>query len=172
MTFVKSGSTEVPSSRSQAELENVLRRYGATGFGVQSDYTVGLIRVFFRVPDSPGDPASIPVRLEVNIKAVATLLDAGKKKRRRYRRWTPSGYVTRKPEDDFAQAERVAWRHLVLWVDAALSASAAGLQKVSEAFLAHTLVRGDDGRVMRVIEQMDEHANGNWRALLTSGTGQ
>lgn len=168
MTFVKASGTDVPASRSQGELEKVLRRYGATGFGVQSDYAAGTVRVFFRVPDEPGQTATIPVRLEVDIRAVGALLNRGKK-RRRYRRWTPSGYVERKPEDDLAQAERVAWRHLVLWVDAALSAAAAGVQKVSEAFLAQTLVRGDNGQVMRVIDQMDAVAGGDWRLRLTAG---
>lgn len=79
MTFVKSQNTEVPASRSQAELERVLRRYGATGFGVQSDYEKGLVRIFFRVPDSPGELASVPVRLEVDIKAVSVLLNGDKK---------------------------------------------------------------------------------------------
>lgn len=168
MTFVKASGTDVPASRSQGELEKVLRRYGATGFGVQSDYAAGIVRIFFRVPDSPGAATSIPVRLEVNVKAVAALLGAGKKKRT-YRRWNGSQYVSRGPAEELAQAERVAWRHLVLWVDAALSAASAGVQTVAEAFLAHTLVRGEQGQVMRVIEQMDAVSGGNWRGLLPSG---
>src|SRR6266550_3210026 len=87
MAFVKAQGTEVAASRSQGELEKVLRRYGATGFGVQSDYAAGQIRVFFRVPDGPGEATTIPVRLEVDVKAVKVLLYNGKTKRR-YRRWT------------------------------------------------------------------------------------
>src|SRR5690349_19671732 len=117
MSFVKARHTEVAASRSQGELEKVLRRYGATGFGVQSDYTAGQIRVFFRVPDGPGEAATIPVRLEVDVKAVRALLNNGKRKRS-YRRWTGSSYVTKdRDAEEMAQAERVAWRHLVLWVD-------------------------------------------------------
>lgn len=159
--FVKSKNTEVPASRSQGELERILRRYGASGFGVQSDYASGIVRVFFRVPDAPKQPAHIPVRLEISITAVAEVMfgKPGKK-------WERGRYVEHPTEDELAQAERVAWRHLVLWVDAALSAATAGVQKLSEAFLAHTLVRGSEGQVLRVVEQMDLAAGGNWRALL------
>jgi len=34
---------------------------------------------------------------------------------------------------------------------------------MSEAFLAHTLVQGEEGGVVRVIEQLD--GRGDWRAL-------
>lgn len=159
--FVKSGTTEVPASRSQSELERLLRRYGASGFGVSSDYATGTVRVFFRVPDAPKAPANIPVRLEVNTKAVAEALFGKPRKA-----WERGRYVEHPTEQELAQAERVAWRQLVLWVDAALSAAAAGVQKISEAFLAHTLVRGSEGQVLRVVDQMDLAAGGNWRALL------
>lgn len=164
MTFVKSENTVVPASRSQVELERVLRRYGATGFGVSSDYELGVVRVFFSVPDGPeADATSVPVRLEVNVNAVSKALGHGKPRASWDKTW-------KKPTaSEREKAERVAWRHLVLWVDAALSAASAGVQKVSEAFLAHTLVRGEDGQVLRVVEQMDKAAGGNWRALLPSG---
>lgn len=153
-TFVKARDTSTPVSRSQAELERILRRYGASGFGVQQDYQAHTARVFFRVPDdvrADQPRAQIPVRLEVDIAAVARAL----------------GYETgslHPTEHGWAQAERVAWRHLVLWVDAALSAAAAGLQKVSEAFLAQTLVKTQEGQVLRVIDEMNAH---NWRAMLS-----
>lgn len=157
-TFVKSRDTKTPVSSSQVQLERILKRYGASGFGVQQDYEKHLARVFFRVPDDGAGGSkgvnNIPVRLEVNIKAVATVLGYS----------NPSQY-------GWEQAERVAWRHLVLWVDAAMSAAAAGVQKVSEAFLAHTLIKTGDGRVLRVVESMDAAApDGNWRALLAPPT--
>src|SRR5690348_8107243 len=134
--FVKSANTSTATGRSQSELERILRRYGASGFGVSADYATHIIRVAFRVPDVPGQPAVVPVRLEVNIETVSRALGHGKPRASWDKTW-------KKPTTaQWEQAERVAWRHLVLWVDAALSAAVAGLQPISEAFLAHTLVDG------------------------------
>lgn len=154
--FVKSAGTKVPVGNSQAELQRLLKRYGAGGFGVSEDYEQGLFRVFFRVPDAEGG-VMIPVRLEVRLEAVLVALYGPLENGQH---WTDSGKE---------QGARVAWRQLVLWVDAALCASAAGLQKISEAFLAHTLVRGENGQAMRLVDRMDQEANGNWRALLPPG---
>lgn len=153
--FVKSADTRTPASHSQAALERLLRRYGASGFGVQSDYDHHLIRVTFRVPDRPGSPTVVPVRLEVSIEAIARVLFPGTGELSAY---------------GWEQAERVAWRHLVLWVDAACSATNAGLQTMSEAFLAHALVKAPDGAVKRVVEMLDEVAGeGGYRGLLPAG---
>ena len=161
--FVKASTTVVSPGRSQVELERILRRYGASGFGVQSDYEARIIKVMFRVPDEPGSTASVPVRLEVSVEAVARAMGMFKPPQ--------SWQAERKPStQQWERAERVAWRHLVLWVDAALSAATAGVQKISEAFLAHTLVRNEQGQIMRVVEQMDAAAGGNWRALLPAPT--
>jgi hypothetical protein len=124
----------------------------------------GLIAVAFRVPDSLAkDAPTVPVRLQVETRQVYDALYGQPTK------WSnagrvldPKGYQPK----GLLQAERVAWRHLVLWVDAALSAAAAGAQKISEAFLAHTLIRNAEGRTVRVVDQMDEAAGGTWRALL------
>ena len=157
--FVKSGDTRTSVGQSQVALERVLRRYGAFGFGVHSDYAQHLIRVTFRVPDTPGSKVEVPIRLEVSIRAIADAL-------------YPE-YGGQLPEYRWQQAERVAWRHLVLWVDAACAATSAGLQSMSEAFLAHALVRSPtDGSVKRVIEMLDDAAGtGGYRALLPAGGG-
>ncbi|SRR6266576_27916 len=166
--FVKSADTSVAVSRSQTALERILRRYGCTGFGVTQDYEKGVAAVNFRVPDGPQkDATQIPIRLIVDHHAVYDSLYGQPTK------WGTSGRVPDPQgyrEQQLLQAERVAWRHLVLWVDAACSASTIGVQRMSDAFLAHTLIRSADGRVVRVVEQMDETAGGDWKALLTSGT--
>jgi hypothetical protein len=149
--FVKAGTTTTAPAKSQIELERILRRYGASGFGVQSDYQARTIRVLFRVPDQPGSQAHVPIRLEVSIANVAQAL----------------GYrISSLGAAAWEQAERVAWRHLVLWVDAALSASSAGMQTMTEAFLAHAVVRNAEGQSLRFIEHMEGHTEGGFRALL------
>src|SRR5262245_56870129 len=69
--FVKSAETSVPVSRSQNELERVLRRYGATGYGVTTDYEKMQTAVQLRVPDGPEkDAVQVPIRLHVDFRAV------------------------------------------------------------------------------------------------------
>lgn len=162
--FVKSADTSTAVSASQRELERILRRYGASDFNLGSDWEKRIARVAFRVPDTPGSKLLVPVRLEVSIQAVAEALGLTKP------RHSWSGPV--KPSQAaWERAERVAWRHLVLWVDAACSATSAGLQTMSEAFLAHTLVRSPDGTIKKVSAMMDEAAgDGGYRALLPAVT--
>jgi hypothetical protein len=151
MTHVRSRDTDVPVSRSQAELERILRRFGAGSFGVQNDWQTGRAAVSFLVPDHPGGPPVIPVRLVVDR---ANVYD---------RLFGPTADADR-TERRVAQAERVAWRHLVLWVDSACTAAGTGVQTMAETFLAHTLVDGRDGRPVRLMEQLDQ--DGGFRKLL------
>ena len=45
--WVRSWDTDVPASRSQTELEQLLRRYGAKGYTLSSDYTNGTVVIAF-----------------------------------------------------------------------------------------------------------------------------
>lgn len=153
--FVKSSDTRTPVANSRNELERMLTRYGCSSFSTHSDYDTGRITIGFVVPDSwESSAARIPVRLEVNRNDVLRSI------------YGPLGKDQSWTESAVAQAERVAWRHLVLWVDAALSAASAGVQKISEAFLAHALVQDAEGRVTRVVDHLDRATGGDWRALL------
>lgn len=160
--FVKSADTETKPERSRAEVEKMLRRYGAVGISIAQQFDdqqrVKLIVVEFMVPNSGAkDAAKVPVRLPVDVHRVYDALYG------RPQRWTqqpdhawgyvhnPKGYDGRKME----QAERVAWRNLVLWLDAALSAAVIGLQTITEAFLAHTLVVDDSGGTRRMMDYLD-----------------
>lgn len=55
--FVKSWDTDVPVSRSKGALEELLRRYGATGFTVSEDYAAGTVLIAFHLPRSIELPA-------------------------------------------------------------------------------------------------------------------
>lgn len=154
--FVKSADTAASPANSRAEIERMLERYGAVGFGYQRNIEAGTIVVQFIVPDRPGKAEPrVPVTLPVSIRRVYDALYGQTKKwvtvdgKGRYQH-DPKGY----DEEKFAQAERVAWRNLVLWIDAALSAAAIGLQTITEAFLAHTMVVGDDGRAERMADYL------------------
>ena len=154
------------------ETSRWLTRYGCDSFSTQSDYATGRVVVGFVVPDTQVKGAiKIPVKLEINIRTVYDALFG----QPTTRKWVegagyeyvhnPSGY----DQKSLAQAERVGWRHLVLWVDAALSAASAGVQKISEAFLAHTLIADDDGKVRRVVDLLNKRTGGDWLAMLPPG---
>lgn len=158
--FVKSADTSTSVASSQRALEQLLRRYGASDFTMGSDWEKRLARVAFRVPDTPGSKVLVPVRLEISITAVADALGFTKGRHS----WSGPAKPT---QYGWEQAERVAWRHLVLWVDAACAATNAGMQTMSEAFLAHTLVKAPDGQIKKVSVMLDEAAGeGGYRALL------
>ena len=75
--------------------------------------------------------------IDVNVNGVVEKLKrtAGPRSRKANKEW-------------FEQAERVAWRHMVLWVDAALCSIETGLQTVSEAFFAHVIIKNNKGKSM------------------------
>ena len=66
------------------------------------------------------------------------------------------------------QAERVAWRNLYLWIDAALSAATMGLQTITEAFFAHAVVGAGGERMIEVVEAHQAQMGGGVQKLLTS----
>ncbi len=154
MAYVKAWKTSTPVSNSQAEIRRMLARYGVHGVSMSEDMRKGEIVVAFAVPDSPGSKVTVPVRLPVSVNNVAMAM---------------YGKARNPPSPaKLEQAERVAWRHLVLWIDAALSASTTGLQTITEAFFAHTVV-GDRGeRMIEVVEQAQSSLAAGVQRLLTA----
>lgn len=138
--FVKSVKTTVPVRNSKNEVEELLRRYGCSKMQITENYHEGLFAVAFALPDTPGSNDHVPVRIEVKVSDVARVVQ--------------KTFKTQKNADWLnAQAQRVAWRHLVLWLDAALSAATLGLQRISEAFYAHIILDGGQRLIERVTEQ-------------------
>ena len=153
---VRSADTSTSVAYSRGELERILLRYGCTRSGHDTDREAQRIAVWFTVPDSKlGGGEFVPVRIEIALADVRARLNA-----------------TAKTGVSPEQVERVAWRHVVLLVEAGLCAAEAGVKRVSEFFLADTVVRDDEGRPVRLIEALDRtlaSGGGNWRHLLTSG---
>ncbi len=157
---VRASETRVPVVRSKAELETIVKRYGAAGFSVSENYATGIASVSFVLPDTPGDrTVRIPVRIPVETLRVFNAIHS--------KRWTVT--EAQRHSEMWGKAERVAWRNLVLWVTAALSAATLGLQTVSEAFFAHAIV-GDAGeRMIEVVEREQSRLGAGVQRLLTSG---
>lgn len=153
MSHLRSADTRTSVRDSKSELERVLTRYGCTRFGSDQDHEAQRITVWFTVPDSRLAKAEfIPVRLEIALRDVKARLDAH--------------FPTRLIEP--AQVERVAWRHIVLLVEAGLVSAEAGIKRISEFFLADTVVHDEQGQPARFITAL-ESREPKWKALLTSG---
>lgn len=164
--FIKSSDTSTSVANSKAEVERVLKRYGADGFSVAQDYGRGTVLVSFIVPNSPTKGAPlVPVKLPVDVLRVFNVIYTKNGRGP----WTLAQARDKQNEKAWAQAERVAWRNLVLWIDAALSASAVGLQSIEEAFFAHVALE-DGRRVIQVVaEAATEIGNGMPRLLGSGG---
>ncbi|HXF23303.1 MAG TPA: hypothetical protein VN602_02225 [Gemmatimonadaceae bacterium] len=141
--FVKSATTSTPVAKTQADLISMLGRYGATGFGFRRQGSI--VSVTFHLPRAGADDQT--VEIPVDLTTVRAKLDgpAMVAERRRQRQATAVS-------DD--QTERVAWRVLYLWVDAALSAVSLGAQSIEEAFFAHLVVTSEGGKPERLVEYM------------------
>lgn len=142
--FVKSATTSTPVAKSQGDIIAMLGRYGATGFGFRRSADV--IEVTFHMPRAKGG-GEHSVAIPVNVRTVRAKLDAPEIQRERKRQ----KQATFTSED---QAERVAWRVLHLWIDAALSAVSLGAQTIEEAFFAHLVVTTDDGVQGRLVDYL------------------
>lgn len=138
--FVKAATTSTPPEKSQGDIMGMLHRYGASGFGFRHRGT-DIVEVTFHLPKPNGEAGDNTVAIPINIANVEKRLAATKKSRRAHA--TATGRV---------QAERVAWRILFLWVDAALAAVSIGAQSIEEAFFAHLIVQNTDGQEGRVID--------------------
>lgn len=168
--FVKSADTSTPVANSRGEIERVLRRYNAAGFSVAQDYAEHRFTVSFVVPNSPDkDAQRVPVKLPIDVRLVYDALYGQPK------RWDgvtcasvydPKGYDEKKLQ----QAERVAWRHAVLLIDAALTAASARIQTVTEALFAHLVVPTDAGprRMIDLVEEQQSYLGPGVRALLAA----
>lgn len=138
--FLKSATTGVSADKSQGEIIATLGRYGASGFGFRRRGEV--VEVTFHLPRKGADDLS--VRIPVNVTTVRASLDA---------LWSGDQRPhSKRPVDMAVQAERVAWRALLTWIDASLLAVKLGAQSMEEAFFAHLVVTTEDGLEGRLVD--------------------
>lgn len=144
MSHVRSSDTKTPAGTSKKAFEELIRRYGATGFTVSEDYASRTVVVAFQVRAADGDVADI--RLPVSYDAVKRKLMKLPEFARRAERdatWADQ------------QAARVAWRHLLLWAEASLAATDAGLSSLQEAFFAHTMIATPNGGLIPAVDAVN-----------------
>lgn len=155
--WVRSWDTETGVAKSQAELEALLRRYGAQGYTVSADYVGRTLMISFTLPKTweVKTQETIEIRLAVSFGETERRLNKLEAFTTRARGKRDTGVWARE------QPERVAWRHIVLLVQAGLEAAASGIQTVEEAFFAHSVLPETTTRVIDAV-----HAH---RKQLTSG---
>jgi len=118
--------TSVSIEKSRAEIEAILKRYGASHFGYMSN--PGKATIAFRVKDR-------------NIRFDLPFPD------RKDFAMPPKNYRLRTPQqiDEFhEQACKERWRALVLCIKAKLEAVASAIETFEEAFLAHIVLPDGD----------------------------
>lgn len=140
--FVKSATTTTPVAKTQSDIMAMLARYGASGFGFRQVGAV--VSVTFHLPQSGA--ADRTVEIPINLATVeARLGDTS-------RRIVTKQEKSRRPTGNETHAQRVAWRVLYTWIDAALAAVTLGAQTIEEAFFAHLVVTTDDGSTGRMVD--------------------
>jgi hypothetical protein len=120
-------TTEVPADRSRAEIETVLRRYGADQFVYGWDTSAGRphAMVQFR---ADGRLIRIVVPMPNPDDAEFTLTPTGKDRSRSA------------AEKEWEQATRARWRALLLVIKAKLEAVAVDIATFDDEFLAYTVL--------------------------------
>lgn len=155
--YVKSGSTNTPIENSRRELERILLRYGCRRILIEREFDEDQdetgVEIRFELYDHENEMA-VPVMFKVNYAAIARILYG-----------LPEGEGI--PTGHWKQAQRVAWRNLVLWVDAALAAAQTGIKPLSECFLADIQVPGPSGPV-RLADSLRDQLPGGIAGLLTA----
>jgi len=155
MSYASKTSVEVP--RTRAEIEGLLVKHGATGFAFMSDRELDRERLEFRMPMRG---LVLVVRLELPLpRRQDHALDV--------RGWarTSAQIVTA-----CEQAQRSAWRSLLLILKAKLVAVEAGVRTFEQEFLADIVV-GDGVRTLGecLANQLPAAAAGGMLALPAGG---
>lgn len=123
--------TEVSSDRSRAEIENILKRYGANRFGYAWDEHGAV--VMFQIQD----------------RQIRFNLPMPDRNARVFTHTPARGYERDRDaqEAEYERAVRQRWRALCLVIKAKLEAVEAGISTIEAEFLAHIVVPGSGSTV-------------------------
>ena len=121
-------TTEIPPTKTAGEITNMLVRAGATQISL--DYQDGkVVGMRFTFPfDGHCVPFSLPVRTEPIFKVIN-----GRRHTEEWRRFNQQEMAAK----DREQAERIAWRQLLRWVEAQLAMIETGMVQTDEVFMPY-----------------------------------
>lgn len=150
-------STTVPSDRSRNQIEAVLHRYGARGFGYMTEGNIA--QIVFKMLGPDGSPMAVRMTLPLPCRDSDEFCK------------TPTG-KDRSPDaalKSWEQACRSAWRSLYLVVKAKLEAVDAGISTIEREFMPDLLLPNGTTVGEQVLEQREALARGGRLKLLTAG---
>lgn len=136
-------TTEISASKTCAEIEDALVRAGARGISKDFGASGEIVALTFSIPTEVGVLAfSLPVRTG----AVEKIL----LERRSSRQTVKSSRIA---ESIRHRAERIAWRHVLRWVEAQVAMIETGQSSASEIFLPFAIVGPGGRRVYDVLAE-------------------
>lgn len=147
--------TSVPVERSKAEIEQVVSRYGATGFmsGWKDDQAM--------------------IMFEMRSRRVKFLLPLPDKNSDEFRK-TPTGRIRKNVQANtqaWEQACRQRWRALGLTVKAKLEAVETGISTFEQEFLAHLVLPSGETVADQMLPRLDGILSGKPLPPLLGGPG-
>lgn len=152
MTYAE--NTRVPAEKSRAEIETILRRYGATEFGYMTS------------------PDAALVGFRANNRVLKFHLPLPMRTEKRFCQYESRGSLYERTEAAaeklWDQEVRQRWRALALVIKAKLEAVASGITTFEEEFLAHIVMPGTKGQTVGqwLAPRLEEaHKNGKPPAL-------
>ena len=132
-------TTQIPSLKTAGEITELLVRAGAAQIAM--DYSgQKIVGLMFSVPVS-GRVEPYCYKLPVRVDPVFRLLN-GRRPESHWKRGNRKEWADR----DRDQAERVAWRQLLRWIQAQLAMIETGMAEILEVFLPY--MQAQDGRTM------------------------
>lgn len=150
--------TSVSVAKTRAEIEDVLTRYGADGFGVVMALNRARVEFTMTTPDT----GRLMIRMEL------TLPNPNDDEFR----YTPARRHKRDDRDAqraWEQACRSSWRALLLVVKAKLEAVEVGISTIEREFMANIVLPNGQTMADQIIPQLPEafESNGRPQLLLT-----
>lgn len=148
-------STEISASKTAAEISTALVEAGAREISLQYDETNKLVGLrFVLLVEKMPIQFALPVRVE----PVFKILNG---RRQNWGQFSKSAMVKK----DREQAERVAWRQLLRWIQAQLAMIDTGMVQAQEVFLPYLLHAGTQ-------QTLFEYFKGDGMKLLAAGSGK
>lgn len=145
-------TTEISASKTAAEISTLLVEAGAREISLQYGETNNLVGLrFVLVVEGTPVQFALPVRVE----PVFKILNG---RRKQYGQFSRGMMV----KQDREQAERVAWRQLLRWIQAQLAMIDTGMVQAQEVFLPYLLHAGTQ-------QTLFEYFKGDGMKLLAAG---
>lgn len=119
-------TTMVAADRTVTEIQDILRRHGATACLTEYDGSSHVVALSFKVKTASGE---LPFRLPCRADAVYKILRERPRRR----------YDAEAEMKDKAQAERVAWRIIKDWVEAQMALIESEMVLVEQVFLPYAV---------------------------------